>query len=44
VKLARLSKPKILCSLSYADYRPKIIAAILLDMGHKLRVKHEQEE
>jgi hypothetical protein len=27
-------RPKIAFSPSYADYRPKINAAILLDMGH----------
>jgi hypothetical protein len=36
VKLARLRSPKIICSLSYADYRPKTIA-VILDMGHTLR-------
>jgi hypothetical protein len=34
VKLARLRRPKIACPSSYADYRPKTKAAILLDMGH----------
>jgi hypothetical protein len=34
VKLARLRRPKIICSPSFADYRPKINAVILLDMGH----------
>jgi hypothetical protein len=34
VKLAKLRKPKATCSLSYADYRPIINAAILWDMGH----------
>jgi hypothetical protein len=28
----RLRRPKIACSPSYADYRPKINAIILLDM------------
>jgi hypothetical protein len=37
MKLARLRKPKITCSPSYADYRPKTNAVILLDMGHTLR-------
>jgi hypothetical protein len=31
--LARLRRPKIVCSPSYADYRPKANAVILLDMG-----------
>jgi hypothetical protein len=34
VKLARLRSPNLACSLSYADYRPKTNAVILLDMGH----------
>jgi hypothetical protein len=33
VKLARLRKPKIICSPSYVDFRPKTNAVILLDMG-----------
>jgi hypothetical protein len=32
VKLVRLRKPKISCSPSYADYRPKTNAVILLDV------------
>jgi hypothetical protein len=34
VKLARLTRPKIICSPSYADYKFKINAVILLDMVH----------
>jgi hypothetical protein len=34
VNLARLRRPKIVCSPSYVDYRPKRNAAILLDTGH----------
>jgi hypothetical protein len=34
VKLARLRRPKITCSLSYAHCRPKTNAAILWDMGY----------
>jgi hypothetical protein len=44
VKLARLRKSKISCSLSYADYRPKRNAVILLDKGHTLRGEHAWEE
>jgi hypothetical protein len=29
---------------SYADYRPKINAVILLDMGHTLRGEHAREK
>jgi hypothetical protein len=32
------------CSPLYVDYRPKTIAVILLDMGHRLRREHVQEE
>jgi hypothetical protein len=34
VKLARLGRPKITRSPSYADYRPKTNAAILWDTSH----------
>jgi hypothetical protein len=44
MKLARLRKPKIMCSPSYVDFRPKTNAVILLDMGHMLRGEHIQEE
>jgi hypothetical protein len=40
----RLRRPKITCSPSYADYRPKTNAVILLDMGHTVRGDHAQEE
>jgi hypothetical protein len=44
VKLARLRRPKIACSPSYADYRPKTNTVILLDMGHTVRGVCAQEE
>jgi hypothetical protein len=44
VKLARLRRPKIVCSPSYADFRPKINAVILLDMGHTLRREYIHKE
>jgi hypothetical protein len=44
VKLARLRRPKIVCSPSYEDYRPKTNAVILFEMGHTLRGEHIQEE
>jgi hypothetical protein len=34
VKLVRLRRPKVTCSSSYADYRPKTNEAILLATGH----------
>jgi hypothetical protein len=43
-KIARLRRPKIICSPSYADFRPKTNAVILLDMGHMLRGEHLHEE
>jgi hypothetical protein len=43
LKLARLRRPKLACSPSCADYRPKINAVILWDMGHTLRGDHAQE-
>jgi hypothetical protein len=41
--LVRLRRPKIVCSPSYADYRPKTNAEILLGMGHTLRGDCTQE-
>jgi hypothetical protein len=37
LKLARLRRPKIICSPSYVDCRPKRNAVILFDMGNMLR-------
>jgi hypothetical protein len=31
VRLVRLRRPKATCSLSYAGYRPKPVAAVLLE-------------
>jgi hypothetical protein len=44
VKLARLRKPKIVCSPSNVDFRYKTNAVILLELGHTLRGGHIQEE
>jgi hypothetical protein len=44
VKLARLRRPKITCSPSYADYRLKMNEVILLEMGHTLKGECAQEE
>jgi hypothetical protein len=41
---ARLRRTKIASSPSYADYRPKTNAVILLDMGHTLRGECAREE
>jgi hypothetical protein len=40
----RLRRPKITCSPSYADYRLKTNAVILLGKGHTPRREHAQEE
>jgi hypothetical protein len=42
-KVSQAQRPKIVCSPSYADYRPKINAIILLDMGHTLRECAQEE-
>jgi hypothetical protein len=44
MRLARLRSPKIAYSPSYVDYRPKINAVILWDMGHTLRGERAWEE
>jgi hypothetical protein len=44
VKLVRIRRSQIIYSPSYVDFRPKIIAIMLLDMGHMLRGKSLQEE
>jgi hypothetical protein len=43
-KVSQVQKAKNSCSPSYADYRPKTNAVMLLDMGHTLRGEHAQEE
>jgi hypothetical protein len=43
-EVSQAQKTKIICSPSYADNRPKIIAVKLLDMGHTLRGECIQEE
>jgi hypothetical protein len=40
--LARLRRPKIIFSPSYADYRPKTNAVILLDMGTRGECTREE--
>jgi hypothetical protein len=42
VKLARKAKNCVFSS--YAEFRPKTKAVILLNMGHMLRGEHLQEE
>jgi hypothetical protein len=43
-EVSSLRRPKITCSPSYADYRPKTNALILLDMVHTLKGKCTQKE
>jgi hypothetical protein len=43
-EVSRLRRPKIICSPSYVDFRPKTNAVILLDMGYMLRGESIQEE
>jgi hypothetical protein len=40
---ARLRRPKIVCSPSYADLRSRAKAAMWLDLDHKTRGEHIQE-
>jgi hypothetical protein len=37
VRLARIRTPKIVCSPSYADFRSRTNAAMLLDLDHTIR-------
>jgi hypothetical protein len=43
-EVTQLQKPKITCSPSYADYRPKTNAVILLNMGHTPKGECIQED
>jgi hypothetical protein len=43
-KVSRLRRPKIVCSPSYADFRSRAKAIMLLDLGHMLRGKHIWKE
>jgi hypothetical protein len=36
-KVSQAQKAKIICSLSYENFRPKTNAVILLDMSHTIR-------
>jgi hypothetical protein len=40
VRLARLRRPKIVCSPSYVDFRSRANAAMRLDLGHMTRGEH----
>jgi hypothetical protein len=43
-RLARLRRPKIICSSSYANFRSRAKAVMLLELGHILRGEHIREE
>jgi hypothetical protein len=43
-RLARLRRSKIVCSPSYADFKSRANAVMLLDLGHTLRAAHIWEE
>jgi hypothetical protein len=43
-RVNQLRRPKFTCSPSYSDYRPKINAKILLDMGHTPRGECARKE
>jgi hypothetical protein len=39
-EVSQAQKTKIICSPSYADFRSRANAAMLLDLGHMLRREH----
>jgi hypothetical protein len=41
--LARLRRPKMICSPSYADFRSRATTAMWLDLGHMIRGEHTRE-
>jgi hypothetical protein len=43
-RLARLKRQRIVCLLSYAEFRSRTNTAMLLDLGHMLRGEHIWEE
>jgi hypothetical protein len=43
-EVSRLRRPKIVCYPSYADFRSRTKAVMLLDLGHMLRGEHIWEE
>jgi hypothetical protein len=42
-EVSQAQKVRIACTPSYANYRPKTNAVILLDTGHTRRGEHTQE-
>jgi hypothetical protein len=43
VRLARVRRPKIICSPSYEVFRSRANTSMLLDLGHMLRGEHIRE-
>jgi hypothetical protein len=43
-EVSQAQKTKIICSPSYADFRSRANAGVLLDLGHMLKGEHIQEE
>jgi hypothetical protein len=43
VRLARLRRPKIVCSPSYVNFRSRENTALWLGLGHMIRGEHTQE-
>jgi hypothetical protein len=43
VRLARLRRPKIVCSSSFSDFRSRANTAMLLDLGHVIRGEQIQK-
>jgi hypothetical protein len=44
IEFSKSQKTKIVCSLSYVDFRSRANAAMLLDLGHMLREEYIPEE
>jgi hypothetical protein len=42
-EVSQAQKTKIICSPSYADFRSRANAAMLLDLGHMARREHIRE-
>jgi hypothetical protein len=42
-EVAKLRRPKIICSPSYADFRSRANTVVWLDLGHMIRGVHIQE-
>jgi hypothetical protein len=42
-RVARLRRPKIICSPSYADFISRANTAMLLELGHMVRGEHIRE-